>query len=166
VRSATDADWPEIWPIIREVIREQTTFAYDPGMGEADAQRTWMLNAPARTVVAVAEDRVLGTANMYPNRPGPGSHVASASFMVDAAARGRGVGRTLVEDMIAWARRGGFAAVQFNAVVDTNEAAVRLYEHLGFRTIGVAPGAFRHPVDGDVDLRIMWLDLHDETPSR
>lgn len=166
MREATDTDWPEIWPIIREVIREQTTFAYDPGMGEADARRTWMLNAPARTVVAVAEDRVLGTANMYPNRPGPGSHVASASFMVDAAARGLGVGRTLVEDMIAWARRGDFAAVQFNAVVDTNEAAVRLYEDLGFRTIGVAPGAFRHPVDGDVDLRIMWLDLHDATPSR
>ncbi|WP_435747867.1 N-acetyltransferase family protein [Microbacterium sp. PMB16] len=166
MREATGDDWPQIWPIIREVIREQTTFAYDPGMGEADAQRMWMLNAPARTVVAVAGDRVLGTANMYPNRPGPGSHVASASFMVDAAARGRGVGRTLVEDMITWARRGGFAAVQFNAVVDTNEAAVRLYEDLGFRTIGVAPGAFRHPVDGDVGLRIMWLDLHDETPPR
>lgn len=166
MREATDADWPQIWPIMRAVIREQTTFAYDPAMDEDDARRIWMPGAPARTVVAVSDDKVLGTANMYPNRPGPGSHVASASFMVDAAARGLRVGRTLLEDMIGWARRGRFTAVQFNAVVETNVVAVRLYENLGFRTIGVAPGAFRHPTEGDVDLRIMWLDLREETPPR
>jgi len=47
--------------------------------------------------------------------------------------------------MISWARRSGFAAIQFNAVVDTNTAAVLLYESLGFVTLGTAPGAFRHP---------------------
>ena len=160
VREAAENDWPQIWPIFREIVREQTTFAYDPDMSEDEARRMWMLGDPARTVVAVADDQVLGTASMYPNRAGPGSHVASASFMVDAAARGRRVGRTLVEDMIAWARRTGFVAVQFNAVVETNAAAVRLYEDLDFRTIGIAPGAFRHPTEGDVGLRIMWLDLH------
>ncbi|MEV7039062.1 GNAT family N-acetyltransferase [Amycolatopsis sp. NPDC051061] len=61
--------------------------------------------------------------------------------------------------MITWAREAGFAAIQFNAVVDTNKSAIRLYESLGFTTLGVAPGAFRHPVHGDVGLRIMWLDL-------
>lgn len=160
IREAADADWPQIWPTIREVVRAGDTFAYDPELTEDQARQMWMLGAPARTVVAVDGDDVLGTANMYPNRPGPGSHIASASFMVSAEARGRGVGRALVEDMIGWARSGGFAAVQFNAVVDTNTHAVRLYEDLGFRTIGVAPGAFRHPSAGDVDLRIMWLDLH------
>lgn len=161
IRDATDADWPRIWPIIQEVVRAGDTFAYDPAMTEEQARQIWMqTRAPSRTVVAVDGERVLGTANMYPNRPGPGSHISSASFMVSADARGRGLGRTLVVDMIDWARSGGFAAVQFNAVVDTNTSAIRLYEDLGFRTIGVAPGAFRHPSAGDVDLRIMWLDLH------
>ena len=96
---------------------------------------------------------------MYANRPGPGSHVASGSLMVAAQARGNGVGRALTTDVIGWARRSGFAAIQFNAVVDTNTAAVHLYESLGYVTLGTAPGAFRHPVLGPVGLRIMWLDL-------
>lgn len=159
IREARDEDWPQMWSIIRDVITEQQTIPYDPGMSEDDASRMWQLAAPARVVVAADDQRVVGTANMYANRPGPGSHVASGTLMVAEQARGTGVGRALTTDMIDWARRNGFAAVQFNAVVDTNTAAVRLYESLGFVTLGVAPGAFRHPTQGFVGLRIMWLDL-------
>jgi L-amino acid N-acyltransferase YncA len=160
VREAGAEDWPAIWPIVEEVVRAADTFAYEPTMGESDARAGW-LEAPRRVVVAVRDDVVVGTANMYPNRPGPGSHIASGSIMVDRAVRGSGAGRALVEDMIAWAAREGYAAVQFNAVVDTNTAAVHLYESLGFVTLGIAPGAFRHPGLGDVGLRIMWRDLSD-----
>jgi L-amino acid N-acyltransferase YncA len=159
IRQAGAADWPGIWPIIHDVVTEQQTFPYDPAMTEEEARGSWLRPVPARTVVATDGDRVLGTANMYANRPGPGSHVASGSLMVAAPARGTGVGRALATDMITWAREAGFAAIQFNAVVDTNKSAIRLYESLGFTTLGMAPGAFRHPVHGDVGLRIMWLDL-------
>jgi L-amino acid N-acyltransferase YncA len=159
IRKSREADWPRIWPIIRDVVTEQQTFPYDPAMSEPDARRSWLLPPPARVVVAVDGERVTGTANMYTNRPGPGSHVASGSLMVAKAARGTGVGRALTTDLITWARRTGFAAIQFNAVVDVNTAAIRLYESLGFVTLGTAPGAFRHPDLGDVGLRIMWLDL-------
>lgn len=158
VREAREEDWPQIWPIIHDVVTEQQTFAYDPAMSEDQARRDWLLTAPARVTVAVGEDLVLGTANMYANRSGPGSHVASGSLMVARQARGKGAGRALTTDLISWARRSGFAAIQFNAVVDTNAAAVHLYESLGFVTLGTAPGAFRHPVLGPVGLRIMWLD--------
>jgi GNAT superfamily N-acetyltransferase len=165
VREAREDDWPQIWPVIHDVITEQQTFAYDPAMSEGDAKREWLLAAPARAVVAAGDGLVLGTANMYANRPGPGNHVASGSLMVARQARGKGVGRALATDMITWARRGGFAAIQFNAVVDANTAAVHLYESLGFVTLGTAPGAFRHPILGPVGLRIMWLDLgHPATP--
>ena len=160
VREATAEDWPDLWPIVREVVRAADTFSYDPAMTEAQARAAW-LDVPVRVVVAVRDGAVVGTANMYPNRPGPGSHVASGSIMVDRAVRGTGAGRALVEDMIAWARRDGYAAVQFNAVVDTNAGAVHLYESLGFVTLGVAPGAFRHPELGDVGLRIMWRELRE-----
>ena len=159
IREAHDDDWPQIWSIIHDVITAQETIPYDPGMSEHDAKRMWQLPAPARVVVAADDDQVLGTANMYANRPGAGNHVASGTLMVAEQARGKGVGRALTTDMIDWARRSGFAAIQFNAVVDTNTAAVRLYESLGFVTLGVAPGAFRHPGQGKVGLRIMWLDL-------
>ncbi|MFJ1768332.1 GNAT family N-acetyltransferase [Amycolatopsis sp. NPDC088138] len=159
IRDARAADWPGIRPILHDVVTEQETFPYDPAMTEDAARRMWLLRPPARTVVATDGGRVTGTANMYANRPGPGSHVASGSLMVAAEARGTGVGRALATDLVAWARRTGFAAVQFNAVVDVNTAAICLYESLGFVTLGVAPGAFRHPRLGDVGLRIMWLDL-------
>ncbi|MHB1430499.1 MAG: GNAT family N-acetyltransferase [Streptosporangiaceae bacterium] len=159
IRDASQDDWPRIWPIIYDVITGQQTFPYDPAMSEDDARRGWLLPPPARVTVAASGEAILGTANMYANRPGPGSHVASGSLMVAAQARGKGVGRALTTNMIAWARRSGFAAIQFNAVVDTNAAAVHLYESLGFITLGTAPGAFRHPILGPVGLRIMWLDL-------
>jgi hypothetical protein len=73
IREARQDDWPQIWPIIRDVITEQQTFAYDPAMNEDDAKRGWLLAAPARVVVAAGDDLILGTANMYANRPGPGS---------------------------------------------------------------------------------------------
>src|SRR5690349_7814142 len=96
-------DWPQIWPIVREVVRAADTFTYDPRMTEDTARAMWMVGAPGRTSVAVDGAAVLGTANMYANRAGPGAHVASASFMVSSAARGHGVGRALVEDVLAWA---------------------------------------------------------------
>jgi L-amino acid N-acyltransferase YncA len=148
IHEAGEDDWPQIWPIIDDVITEQQTFAYDPAMSQDEAKRGWLLAAPATVVVAANGELILGTANMYANRPGPGSHVASGSLMVATQARGKGVGRALTTDMIRWARRSGFAAIQFNAVVDTNTAAVHLYESLGFVTLGTAPRAFRHPHPG------------------
>ena len=79
--------------------------------------------------------------------------------MVDPAHAGRGVGRALGEHVVAWARDAGYRGIQFNAVVETNVAAVRLWESLGFRVIGTVPGAFDHPQHGYVGLHVMFLDL-------
>jgi GNAT superfamily N-acetyltransferase len=79
--------------------------------------------------------------------------------MVSSAARGKGVGRALARDMIDWHRRQGYAGIQFNAVVETNMAAVRLWQDLGFRILGTVPGAFRSATHGPVGLHVMFLDL-------
>jgi L-amino acid N-acyltransferase YncA len=159
IREATPADWPGIWPIVREVVVAGDTFAYDPEMTEDEGRALWMVAAPGRTTVAVDDAVVLGTANMYANRAGPGAHVASASFMVASVARGRGVGRALVEDVLSWARAAGFRAMQFNAVAETNAAAVALYGSLGFSIVGTVPEAFDHPDHGFVGLHVMYLKL-------
>ena len=101
-----------------------------------------MLDPPGRTVVATGGDGgVLGTAKMNPNQAGPGAHIASASYMVAAAHRGRGVGRALVEHTIGWARDAGYRGIQFNAVAASNRGAVALYEALGFAVVGTIPAA-------------------------
>ena len=159
IRDFVEADWREVWPIVREVVRAADTFAYDPAMTEAQARAAWIEAAPGLTVVALERDRILGTAKMGPNRPGPGSHVATASFMVAADARGRGVATALCRFALDWAREHGFAGMQFNAVVETNHAAVEIYRRLGFTIIGTVPGAFAHPTHGRVGLHIMYREL-------
>jgi ribosomal protein S18 acetylase RimI-like enzyme len=47
--------------------------------------------------------------------------------------------------------------MQFNAVVERNTAAVRLWQSLGFEIIGTVPEAFDHREDGLVGLHVMYL---------
>jgi L-amino acid N-acyltransferase YncA len=102
---------------------------------------------------------VLGSAQLRPNQPGLGNHIANASFMVAPHAAGRGVGRGLAEHVIAEARTAGYQAMQFNAVVETNTAAVALWRSLGFEVVGTVPGGFRHRVHGQVGLHVMYRRL-------
>jgi L-amino acid N-acyltransferase YncA len=155
IRPYEVGDWPAVWAIFHSVAAAGETYAYDPAWLEEQARDVWVEAPPGHTVVACVGARVLGTAKMGPNRPGPGAHVATASFMVADEARGRGVGRALGEYALAWARAQGYAALQFNAVVETNVAAVHLWQALGFRIIGTVPEAFAHPTHGRVGLHIM-----------
>jgi len=125
-------------------------------MTEGEARSMWIVTPPGRTLVADRSGQVLGTANMHPNRPGPGKHIASGSFMVARAARSQGVGRALVEAALSWATGSGFAGMQFNAVVEGNLAAEKLYADLGFVTTGTGPGAFESPTWGRVGLHVLY----------
>ncbi len=58
-----------------------------------------------------------------------------------------------------YARRLGYRAMQFNLVVSTNDRAVRLWQSLGFETVGRLPGAFKHPAHGHVDAFVMFRAL-------
>ncbi|MFG1795911.1 GNAT family N-acetyltransferase [Nocardia sp. NPDC049149] len=159
IRDYTDADWPAVWPIVRDIVRNRETFTYDPELTSAQAAQIWVVAPPGRTVVAVDGSRILGTAHMNTNRPGPGSHIATASFMVARDARGRGVGTALCRHTLAWARETGYAGMQFNAVAETNHAAVEVYRRLGFDVVGTVPGAFAHPTLGRVGLHVMYHDF-------
>lgn len=160
IRDAKDADWEAIWPFFRQVVEAQDTYAFEPTMTSEQGRAVWMETPPSRTAVAVDDDgTVLGSSKMGPNRPGPGAHIGTASFMVSSDARGRGVGRALAEDMVRWHRDQGFHGIQFNAVVETNTAAVRLWKDLGFTVVGTVPDAFRHPELGLVGLHVMYLPL-------
>jgi GNAT superfamily N-acetyltransferase len=73
--------------------------------------------------------------------------------------RGRGVGRLLGQYALQWAANAGFRGMQFNAVVDTNIAAIALWESLGFETVGIVPEAFDSRRHGLVGLRVMYRRL-------
>ena len=159
IRAVRPDDWSQIWPFFRDIVAEGETYAYPDDLTREQATQLWTPGRGATTVVAVDGDAVLGAATAGPNRPGRGSHVATASFMVSPAARGRGAGRALAEYVVRWATDAGFRAMQFNAVVETNTAALALWESLGFETVGTVPEAFDSRTSGLVALRVMYRRL-------
>ncbi|GAA1603186.1 GNAT family N-acetyltransferase [Actinoplanes couchii] len=159
IRPVTDADWPAVWPILSEVVTTGETMPYDPAMTSGSARDMWIERPPGRTVVALLDGEIAGTAKMSANRPGRGAHVSTASFMVAAGARGRGVGTALCRDALSWARSAGFAGMQFNAVVETNTSAVALYQREGFQIVGTVPRSFEHPTHGRVGLHVMYQEF-------
>ncbi|MFB6817344.1 GNAT family N-acetyltransferase [Streptomyces sp. NPDC056347] len=160
IREATTEDWSAIWPFFHEIVAAGETFTYPLDLEREEARSWWLLQAPNRTVVAVDDEgTVLGTAKMNNNHMGNGAHIASASYMVDPAHAGQGVGRALCEYTLDWARAAGFGAMQFNAVVETNVHAVALYRSLGFEVLGTLPEGFNHPKHGLVGMHIMHCRL-------
>lgn len=159
IRDAVEADWPQIWPFFAAIVAAGETYAYPDDLTSDQAQRLWLEQPPGLTVVLEESGRVLGTAKMGPNRPARGDHIGTASFMVDPEAPGRGIGRALASYVVNWHREQGYAGIQFNAVVETNEAAVHLWQSLGFTIVGTVPGAFRSASHGRVGLHVMYLPL-------
>ena len=159
IRRAEEADWAAIWPIWRDTVATGDAYLWLPGTTEAEAKAEWMLPPPAEVWVAEDDGRIVATALLQPNKPGLGDHVANAGFMVDRSVAGRGIGRRLAEAVLQRAREAGYVAMQFNAVVATNDTAVRLWRSMGFEEVGRVPQAFRHPQHGPVDLLLMHRRL-------
>jgi len=158
IRPAEPADADGIWAIIEPVVRPGDTYAIPPDIDRDRALALWL--APAiNTFVAESPSGIVGTYTLKPNHPGPGDHVANCAYMVHPVAQGQGVGRALAEHSLTLARGRGFRSMQYNLVVSTNHSAIRLWQKLGFRIAGTLPGAFRHPVAGEVDAYVMyrWL---------
>ena len=86
---------------------------------------------------------MLGLYILHPNNVGRCGHIANASYGVSPGARGLGAGEKLVRHSLEMCPACGFVGLQFNAVVCTNTAAIRLYERLGFEHIGTTKNGYR-----------------------
>jgi phosphinothricin acetyltransferase len=155
IRTATRDDLDQIFAIYdREVLRGTATFDTEP---KTPAQREeWLAqHASARhpVIVAVGELRehasdggsdltpgaqaVLGWASLsaWSTRCAY-ARAAENSVYVHHAARGRGVGRALLTDLLRRGREAGLGVV-LARVVEGNPASVALHRACGFRTVGV-----------------------------
>ncbi|CAN6674539.1 protein Spt10p [Trichomonascus vanleenenianus] len=87
------------------------------------------------------EKECLGTFTVSPRYPGRCAHICTASFLVNAGIRRQGIGRTLAETFLDWAAKLGYNYAVFDLVFESNVAARRIWESLGFKRIGRIKGA-------------------------
>ena len=158
IRQATQNDWNSIWPIFHEIVLAGETYAYETSTSKEQAEIIW-LGSPRKTYVFEENGKILGTYYIKTNQAGPGSHVCNCGYMVSPLARGKGLATSMCEHSQKEAVALGYKAMQFNFVASSNEGAVRLWEKLGFTTVGRLPKAFDHPAKGYVDALVMfkWL---------
>jgi len=154
IRPSTPADHAALWTILHAVLAAGETYAWAPETSREHALALW--HPPGgHTFVAEQDGRIAGTYFLKANQPGLGDHVANCGYMVAPDARGRGLGEVMCRHSLEEARRLGFRAMQFNAVVSTNRSAIAVWQRCGFAIVGTVPGAFRHPTEGDVAIHVM-----------
>ena len=158
IREATEEDFEGIWPIFNEVVSAGDTYAYPQDTSRDEALKIW-IHIPRKTFIVEDNNKILGTYYIKTNKAGPGKHVCNCGYMVSSQARGKGLATTMCEHSQKIALELGYKAMQFNFIASTNEGAVRLWNKLGFETVGRLPKAFDHPSEGYVDALVMfkWL---------
>ena len=133
IRDLRPGDWPEVSRIYAAGIatRNATFETQVPGWEQWDGS-----HLPDQRLVATEGGRVVGWVALtgYSDRCCY-SGVADVSIYVDPAAQGRGVGRALLEQVIAGAEAGGIWTLQAG-VFPENEASLALHRRCGFRVVG------------------------------
>jgi len=155
IREATEQDFNSIWPIFQEIASTGETYAYDRSTTKAEASKLWM-EYPRKTFVFEEDGEILGTYYIVTNHSGPGDHVCNRGYMVSSKARGRGLATSMCEHSQEIAKEMGDKAMQVKHVAASNDGAVRLWEKLGFESVGRLPKAFSHPTQGFVDALVMY----------
>lgn len=122
----------------------QVTDSLLEAFGRLMPQLSPRLGAPSREVLrrvagsetgellaAVAGERIVGVLTLAWYDAPSGRKAWIEDVVVDAAARGRGIGEALVREALALARREGVARVMLTSNA-ARRAAHRLYERMGF----------------------------------
>jgi phosphinothricin acetyltransferase len=145
---------PEDWPAVREIYEQgiaggNATFEmYAPTWDAWNRARLRECRLVARSS---PDDRVVGWVALSPvSERAVYRGVAELSIYVDSAARGRGVGRALLNRLIADSELAGIWTLQAGVMAE-NEASLALHRSCGFREVGRRERIGKH---GDV-----WRDV-------
>jgi phosphinothricin acetyltransferase len=129
----TPADWPAVEAIYAEGIATgDATFETEtPTWAELDAGRL-----AGHRLVAVNGDSVVGWAAVSPaSRRACYDGVVEHSVYVEESSRGRGIGRALLEALVASTDAAGIWTIQ-TSVFPENAASLALHLQTGFRIVG------------------------------
>ncbi|MDQ4024987.1 MAG: N-acetyltransferase family protein [Actinomycetota bacterium] len=141
IRRATEADAGAILGIYAPVVRDSVaTFEIEPPPEEEMRRRIAGTVSPYVWLVFERAGDVVGYAYAAPYHPRPAyAWSCEVSVYVAAAGRGGGVGRALLDELLARSRDAGFVNATARIALP-NDASVRLFESRGFERIGLARG--------------------------
>ncbi len=133
IRPATNSDIVAIRAVLFAVRAEYGVLS-DIGANDADLddiEVNYFERGGFFDVVEDGAERIVGCAGLYPLTP---QRAELCKMYLEKSVRRRGVGRRLLESMLAAARRGGFAEVwlETNSVLT---AATSLYRNYGFQPV-------------------------------
>lgn len=138
VRRATIDDAEAIRAIYNAEVTGSTV-TFDLVARTAEEQRRWLVERSGAYAVLVAEDddgTVAGFASLSPYRDRPAyATTVEDSVYVDDGRRGEGVGRALLEALVATATAHGFHTV-IARIVGHHEASIGLHRRVGFDEVG------------------------------
>jgi len=138
IRHAREDDATAISAIYNQGIEERVA-TLETDLRTPAERREWMLARGPRHPVVVAEHAgsVVGWASLNSFNPRRAyDHVADLSVYVERDWRGKGVGRALIDHLIADARDLAYHKLVL-AAFPTNVQGMALYERVGFRTVGI-----------------------------
>lgn len=159
IRAAEIGDLPRIFEIYnREVVGGIATFDIEPRVSGVDDG--WLTDrAPYHPVIVAAEDgEVVGWASIGPWSPrGAYRRTGEVSVYVDERARGRGIGKRLLAELVDRGRALPEISVLLARIAQPNPASLAAHEAVGFRSFGTQRKAgekFGRVLDVEL------LDLH------
>jgi phosphinothricin acetyltransferase len=129
---------PQDWGEVRRIFEEGIASGNATFETQAPDRETWDRAHRAEPRLVAREDgRVLGWAALSPVSLRPVyAGVAEVSIYVGQSARGRGVGRALLEELVSRSERAGIWTLQAG-IFPENRASVALHERCGFRLVGM-----------------------------
>ena len=141
VRTATVDDAEQVVAVMNGVIAEGTFTLFDTPFSLQD-ERDFIASRGPRSALYVAagsDGDILGVQSLdrFSTLAASMRHVATMGTWLRRDARGRGIGRELAAQSLAFARRSGYTKIVIQ-VLAGNENALRFYRDLGFTDIGVA----------------------------
>lgn len=147
IAPAAPADQQTVLAIRADAIRTGTALWTDTVPDAAEGARWFAAHRAAGSMLVARDEgdpgdaQVLGFAAVAPLRPYDGYRFTGEdSIYLAPGARGRGLGRRLLEALIAEARTAGMHSLVGN-IEESNAASIALHERCGFRTIGTLPQA-------------------------
>jgi len=165
IREGTVDDAEALIPTMKDILRETEYLLLEEEEFNMtlEEEKNWLkrfdFSPNSLYLVAVHNDKIIGTMGIEGNNMLKVKHTASIGISLRKEWQGLGLGRKLMEVAINWAKNNTGLELIWLEVLSPNTHAIKLYEKLGFMEAGRQKDFFKLPQDRYCDNIIMNLKL-------